>query len=109
MTCAAQGTPICMTCTLTPTAKFEVTASADVTFSGAMKNGIPARSRSDCTCRASARLQPSGANLGGEGLLREWSQLGALRDEKQQFLVAHLPIALGEAQKFSRWVESIHN
>src|SRR5208282_3196695 len=57
MTCAAQGTPICMTCTLTPTAKFEVTASADVTFSGAMKNGIPARSRSDCTCRASARLQ----------------------------------------------------
>jgi DNA mismatch endonuclease (patch repair protein) len=54
-------------------------------------------------------LQPALPDLVRKSLLGKRRQFGALRDEDQQFLVTHAPIALGDAQKFPRRIESVHS
>src|SRR5216683_6232514 len=54
-------------------------------------------------------LQPALPDLVRKSLLRKRCQFGALRDEDEEFAVTHLPIALGDAQKFPRRIESVHS
>ena len=54
------------------------------------------------------QLQPACPDLACQRLLRKRCQLRALRHEDQKFAVAHLPIPLRDAQKFSSRIESSH-
>jgi hypothetical protein len=55
------------------------------------------------------RLPPALPDLVSKCLLGKGRQFGALREEDENFAVTHPPIALGDAQKFSRRIESVHS
>src|SRR5260370_9110078 len=54
-------------------------------------------------------LQPALPDLVRKSLLRKRRQFGALLDEHKDFALTHLPIPLGDAQKFPRRTEIVHS